>query len=138
VSDQSGIRRNLVGFDRQVELPEKAKPQVEYLIRERAFELPFLKAWLNSSDRQCLQTGDELLGKRNPNDWRIRLREARKQYDETNNTAAIGLLCGIIAKQLNFAAALASLGRCLIADGHFDPLAPSLSHRPDSAASLES
>jgi tetratricopeptide (TPR) repeat protein len=134
--DQATLRRNLVGFYGEVELTEQAMPHVEYLIRQRAFDLPLLKAWVDTSYRRYSQTAIELLRKRNPDDWRIRLGEARSLFDDSKYTAAIELLDQIIAKHPDFGPAHALLGRCLLADGQYDQLPTWHSKCPDSIQSI--
>jgi tetratricopeptide (TPR) repeat protein len=134
--DQATLRRNLVGFYGEAELLEQAMPHVEYLIRQRAFDLPFLKAWVDTSYRRYSQTAIELLRKRNPDDWRIRLGEARSMFDDSKHTAAIELLRQIIDKHPDFAPAHALLGRCLMADGQYDQLTSWHSKCPESIQSM--
>jgi tetratricopeptide (TPR) repeat protein len=135
--DQLVLRRNLVGFYGEVELPEQAKPHVEYLIRQRAFDLPFLKTCLDTSYRRFSQTSINLLRERNPNDQRIRLGEARKLFDDSDFLASIGVLREIIAKHPEFAPAHALMGRCLIAEGQYDQLPQWLAQCPDSVQSIQ-
>jgi tetratricopeptide (TPR) repeat protein len=134
--DQATLRRNLVGFYGEAELPEQAMPHVEYLIRQRAFDLPLLKAWVDTSYRRFSQTTIELLRNRNPDDWRIRLGEARSMFDDFKHTSAIELLDQIIVKHPDFGPAHALLGRCLLADGRYEQLPSWHSKCPDSTQSM--
>jgi tetratricopeptide (TPR) repeat protein len=134
--DQAKVRRDLVDFYGEMELLEQAKPHVKYLIQQRAFDLPLLKAWVDTSYRRYSQTSIELLCKRNPDDWRIRLGEAKSMFDNAKNTAAIELLDEIIAKHTDFVPAHALLGRCLLANGRYDQLPTWLSKCPDSIQSV--
>ncbi|TWT84986.1 ASPIC and UnbV [Planctomycetes bacterium CA13] len=117
---QHDIRRRLHDMYWGTEDRVRSLPHGRFLVRNRQFDRALLLA-LNDSEVRT-ESAEPLveMAKRNPNDQRPLIAEAKILFDRGDRVAAVGLLRGILNRYPNHAPSLALLGRAFVASGRFD------------------
>ncbi|MCC9604136.1 FG-GAP-like repeat-containing protein [Stieleria sp. JC731] len=107
-------RKNLIGFLGEAERPELAQPHLQHLIKRRAFDVPLLLAVTETSSRRYSFNTSNILMQRNPNDYRVRLGDAKELIDKHDALECETLLREILDHHPDFAPAYAMLGQALM------------------------
>ncbi len=128
----SVYRRRLVGFLGEAQLTEEVDVHMSHLIRDRQFDLPLLLATTESNSRRYSPKTIDSLLKKNPDDHRPRLGQAKAFLSSRDAENAERVLRDILERHPDFAAAHAMLGVTLIAEGKLDAVPSWFSRLPQN------
>ena len=123
------LRRTLVGFLGEAQMPHRIPPHLGRLIQRRQFDAPLLATVLLPGRRFATESLD-VLRDRNPHDRRLRIGEAANAIDQARYDDAIELLRSILENHPKFDPAAALLARALAITRDFPRLETLLSKHP--------